>query len=345
MSLRVVGVGARAALGLNALQVALAYRAQKFEPRSWPLKDERGRSVGACTVGGMGPDVQGLERWVRLSVPALREALSSAESAPIPMILAAPAAGRADDEDQAGRALLDGLALRSERPIDVARSELVRVGQAGGAVAFARAGEIVAAGAPRVLVGGVDSYLHPGVLRELDEQHRLHGLDVEDGFVPGEGAAFCLVEAAQPMLRANRGSAPARRDRARRAPTPDVTISGWAEGEESSVRTGEPNVARAMTKLVASLADGCDWVLSDVNGEAHRVREWGMVETRTLRGRSVVTMRPVDELGDVGAASGPLFVVLAATMLSLGCAPGRSALVALHSDGPARGVIRVEAPS
>src|SRR5436190_637255 len=48
---------------------------------------------------------------------------------------------------------------------------------------------------PAVLVGGLDSYLEPPLLDQLDDQRRLLGAGAPDGFVPGEGAAFVLLAA------------------------------------------------------------------------------------------------------------------------------------------------------
>jgi 3-oxoacyl-[acyl-carrier-protein] synthase-1 len=53
--------------------------------------------------------------------------------------------------------------------------------------------------AEAVIVGGIDSYYDPDLLEWLDQEMRLHGLECENGFIPGEAAAFVVV--------ARRGSA------------------------------------------------------------------------------------------------------------------------------------------
>ncbi len=43
------------------------------------------------------------------------------------------------------------------------------------------------------LVGGVDSYFHPDTMEWLDANRQLAGAVSRSGFVPGEGAGFCLL--------------------------------------------------------------------------------------------------------------------------------------------------------
>jgi 3-oxoacyl-[acyl-carrier-protein] synthase-1 len=88
------------------------------------------------------------------------------------------------------------------------------------------------------------------------------------------------------------------------------------------------------------------WVMSDVNGEQHRVGEWSKVEVRCeLTPERVRHDRLPDEAGDVGAASGALMLAIACTSWEVGCAPAGAALFALCSEGPARGAFVAEAPA
>lgn len=337
----ITGAGARSPLGLDALQVTLCARAGKIEPRPTPFLDRRNYPIGDVRALCLPDDLYGFERLVELAVPALREAAATlgprraagdARLRP-PLLLALPEAGRADDDPRLGPTLVETIAKRAEIPIDLARSEVFRAGQAGFAMALARAAALLREREVHaVLVGGVDSYHHPGVLASLDEGYRLHAPAVSDGFTPSEGAAFVLLEPS-------RTSEP---------PLARLLLAGTTR--EETVATGAPNLAEAMTRLVRGAAEAAAplrWILTDINGERHRVREWTMVQMRMddLIEEGARVERWVEEFGDAGAATGALLAVLACVQWQTGCAPAGSAFIALHSESPERGVVVLEGAS
>ncbi|MDI1437284.1 hypothetical protein [Polyangium sorediatum] len=317
-------VGAYGPLGLSALQITMCARARKLVPRPTSFVDKRGESVGVCLADGIAEDVHGPPRLLALARPALREAVHRARIEAIPLVLSLPEAGRPDDDPCYGEFFVKMLAAASEVPIDIARSRVVRAGHAGGALAMEAAIALLH-GAPAVLVGGVDSYHHPDLLRWLDEECRLHALDAENGFIPGEGAAFALLS----------------RDRTGRLPAPIAAVLGCASGREESDLHDEPNIAASMTSILGRLLDGAStrpgWVLCDVNGERHRVREWNLCAVRHRLIEGVVTMDAPGDLGDIGAATGAMLLALAAVSWSVSAAPSPTALVALSSDAAERG--------
>jgi 3-oxoacyl-[acyl-carrier-protein] synthase-1 len=340
----ITGVGARSPLGLDALQVTLCARAGKIEPRPTAFLDSRNYPIGDVRALCLRDDLHGFERLVELAVPALREAAATlgprraagdARLRP-PILLTLPEAGRADDDARLGPAFVETIAKRAEIPVDLARSEVIRAGHAGFAIALARAAALLREREVHaVLVGGVDSYHHPGVLASLDEGYRLHAPAVSDGFVPSEGAAFVLLE-------------PLRVSDAAVRPLARLVLAGATR--EETVATGAPNLAEAMTRLArgaAEVAGPLGWILTDINGERHRVREWTMVQMRIddLVEEGARVERWVEELGDAGAATGALLAVLACMQWQVGCAPAGAALVALHSESPERGVVILEGAS
>jgi 3-oxoacyl-[acyl-carrier-protein] synthase-1 len=327
------GMGARGPLGLSALQVAMGVRARSFEPRSVHLLDKRGREVGMGVTGGLGVHAYGFDRLVMLAAPALAEAVAQLPASrrpsrdrPLPVILCLAEPGRPDDEPRIEDELAAAIAERADLPLDLERTALVRKGQASFTQALVLAKHLLDGGAPAVAVGGVDSYFHPGVVRWLDEGYRLQTLDAEDGFIPSEAAAFLVL---------GRGKAAERLG----------AVVDVANGEEPHFDDpDEPNIARATTDIVVEVTSRAgmpSWTIVDINGERQRQREWAMASHRVVPAGSHET-RWVWDTGDVGAASGPLFATIALAHCRLGCAPADRALLALHSEGPDRGVVVLE---
>jgi 3-oxoacyl-[acyl-carrier-protein] synthase-1 len=337
---QIVGVGARGPLGLNALQVVMGARAGTMEPRRTPFTDKHGNSIGAVRARFLPDDLVGYDRLVALAVPALREAaralVPGAFAPPYPLFLALAEAGRPDDDSRFGPEILADLARRSGLPIDLERSVVVRAGHAGVGLALELAAlRLAEGGRPRAyLVGGVDSYYHPAVLAWLDAECRLHAGTAGNGLVPSEGAAFAVVTAAA-------------EDSAARAL---ARVAAVASGREDTVGTAAPNLATAMTRAVraaATLAGGgpIRWLVTDVNGERHRISELAKVQIRSrdLLAEDARHDALPDDLGDVGAASGALLLAAACVHFRAGSAPASRVLIALHAEAHERAVLVLDA--
>ncbi len=345
----VVGVGARSHNGLTALQVTMSVRAGKLEPRESHIIDRHGERVGVCRLMSIGDRVQGLDRFVALGAPALRQAVfpwldmfaQRGQAAPdIPVIISLPDESRPGLDPRLREQLLPALAARARVTLDRARSALVFAGRGGGVLAFEealqrlRGGEVEA-----VEVGGIDSYFDPDILEHLDAEMRLHGLETENGFIPGEGAAFLLVTSRAGSL------------------TRLAEIKAAASAlEPRPFGSSEPCLGLGITSAVkralaaGAVADGSiAWVLTDVANERHRVEEWAFAEARNHRAFTpdVVHDQPLLVTGEIGSASAAMLVALAATRWQTGAAESDRALVAAHSDGPERGamIIEQEAPA
>ncbi|MBM4376133.1 MAG: hypothetical protein FJ095_13705 [Deltaproteobacteria bacterium] len=333
MIANVVGMGARGPLGLSSLQVATSVRARRFEPRSVALRDRHGHEIGLALAGGHGERLTGFERHVALAAPPLVEAHLEAGIDPrrtnVPLVLCLPEPGRPDDDPRFEGAIVDELVKASGRGLDLARSSVVRLGHAGFAEALRRARGLLDGGVEHVVVGGVDSHYHAGVLRWLDATYRLYGIDSENGFIPSEAAAFLVLSRD-----------PGEGGRGRRL----GRILAAELGDEPSARDEAlPNTGEAMTALVLralELGGSPGLVLTDENAEAHRQLEWERVTARLLR--LVARETWVWHTGEVGAATGALFATIYARLSAFGARADGRALLALHSELGARGVVVLE---
>lgn len=316
----IVSVGARAALGLNALQVAMSVRAGLFEPRACRVRDSMGRQIGMCRVGGPGGERYGYERLLEIAAPALREAVAGRELKDHGLVLALPADIRPADDPRLGKGFVADLCERASVAIDPRHASIVRTGHAGGIEAFQVGAEMLAS-RPGVIVGGVDSYYHPDELESLDKALRLHTLSTDDGFIPGEGAAFAVL---------GKGDAKAQ-----------LTAAHVAT-EPSMLDEEKPNIAEGLTEAVREV-EGTDarFVMHDHNGEHRRQREWGFTALRhNLRDGYV--LRLPNELGDVGAATVPMMVAVATTWWQCQCAPSARALLMASSETAERAALVLE---
>lgn len=214
--------------------------------------------------------------------------------------------------------------------------ETVACGHAAGLMALGVAwGRIRSGAASLCLVGGVDSYLVADTLEWLERCDQVHGAGPRNnawGFVPGEAAGFCLL--------------------ASDAALQSLGLSPWAEvrsvavaREENLIKTETICLGRGLTEAfeLAFGAAGAPWIaidntICDMNGEPYRADEFGFATLRTAD-RFVDASRfdaPADCWGDVGAASGPLLVNLAATAQRKRYADSKRTLVWASSESGER---------
>ena len=317
--------GARSAFGANLEQTFFGLRAQKLTIRRTELRDKDGEFVGAFLDRLTAADVFGLPRWLELAIPALREALATPMGGPIRDPLPFIVALNTDDESL-GRTLIDELADESEVTPDRKHSSWVAAGAPGFAIAMARALDLIREGAPRVAVGAVDSFHDPRRYAELDDDRRILSARWRDGFIPGEGAAFVLVEAP-----GQKGAI--------------ATVAACKFDEERE----DPDIASAWTRVVESAVAKSQapipWVITDTNGERHRELTWSFVQHRLRleidpdRSRVSALGR---EMGDAGSAAGALGCAIACQAFLAGAAGGSSVLLALAGDGPHRAALVLE---
>ncbi len=342
----VYGVGARTPFGLTPLQVTMSVRADRFAPRESHLIDRHGEPIAMPRLASIGDHIMGLPRFVGLGGSPITQAAhpylsalskTGGAAAPIPLFVALPYETRPGFDRRMKTMLFDALSFRSRVALDVGRSRMFHACRGGGVLAIEAAASAIASGELQaVLVGGVDSYFDPDVLGHLDEECRLHGMGTENGFIPGEGAAFLLL-ASRAWARENGNLLPLSR-----------IVSTANELEPHPYGSTEPNLAQGLTAAVRQALSAASapprrisWLLTDVANERHRVDEWQFARVRNDEAMTAEAVhdQPLLRVGDVGSASAALLCALAITRWETGCAVGSEALVVVSSDGPERGAL------
>lgn len=333
MDVCIVGCGARTPVGLRAWTAAAAVRAGisrlGFHPH---LVDRHGDPMRVAMDAKLDPDLEGQERMRVLGERALGEACEAIHPvlhrAAVFVGLPEPRPGwPAEAAEPFTRALVANVTPR----VDPSRVHALPQGHAAGILAMARAIEALRTEACELaVVGGVDSYVHVDTLEWLDAQGRLHNdQDSRSSFVPGEAAGFCVL-ATPSWCRSRQVEPLARVIGLGLATEPSRTI-GVGEGLSQAVR----DATRGLRLPEQKIGD----TYGDLNGERHRSEEFTFAMLRNPQPFEDANrfMAPADTWGDVGAASGPLFAILATASGMRAHARAPHALALAGSDGGLRG--------
>lgn len=202
------------------------------------------------------------------------------------------------------------------------------------------------------IVGGADSYYDPLRFDILEEQERLFDAEHTDGFIPGEGAAFCVLTRSSHAKQV--GIAPL------------ALVETIAVGEEAApMLSGRPCTADGLTSVMRAVTDRLkserrrlDWMIGDLTNESYRARELVLALPRAMApgglddaGR---TYQPVaadqfrgDQLpegfGDLGAATMPTALTIATQAFLRGDPKAQNCMIVASSTGADRGAILVRA--
>lgn len=332
----VVGLGAATAVGLTAPATAAAVRAGVVAFSDHPsLVDRKG--VPFVVANAQMEELEVKERFARLALQAAAEALAplmalSGEFRAIPAFIGLPSArpGLPPDLAESLSARLAKVGKSKCRMSDV---RCLPNGHSAGLLAIEDGFVRIQGGASEFcLVGGVDSYLDPETLKWIEACEQLHAPDNAWGFIPGEAAGFCLLATADAAKRHGLAT--------------QGTIAAIATAHEGNlIKTESVCIGRGLTEAVRKVLANLrpenvliDDTICDQNGETYRADEYGFTLARTNKrfvdASSFLT--PADCWGDVGAASGPLFVGLAAAAAKKQYAKGPRTLVWTSSEGGER---------
>lgn len=319
-----LGWGARTAVGNTAASSACAVRAAISGFADHPFMIAlNGLPMLVAMNGDLDPDTTGPERLAALGLDAAREALQSAfgeSGAPkLDLVVGLPTSrpGLPDDIESQ---LAERFRAELGADVPIGSIEFLRNGHAAGLLALEAAARRVSSGESRVcLAGAVDSYIEPDTLEWLDEKAALHTERRPWAAIPGEAGAFCVL-------------GPRSADA-----VPELTA--FAHAQIDPTAADDPALGWALTHafrwVLATLPEDvvADDLICDLNGETSRANEfaYSIVRTSDRFVDSSVFTTPADCVGDIGAASGPLYVQLAAIAAAAGTARGPHTLVATSS--------------
>ncbi|MFO1367871.1 MAG: beta-ketoacyl synthase N-terminal-like domain-containing protein [Marinagarivorans sp.] len=162
-----------------------------------------------------------------------------------------------------------------------------------------------------ILIGGADSYFDQQRLDKHDQSNRLLAENNSDGFAPGEGAAFILLTPHLHLASPLNGKIVA------------VHAPGLAD-EPGHIYSQQANLGRGLDTAFKSALQHYQQqsasprpisaIYSSMNGERYWARELGVARVRNAAAlkANLTLHHPADSIGDLGAASAPALVALAA---------------------------------
>jgi 3-oxoacyl-[acyl-carrier-protein] synthase I len=210
-------------------------------------------------------------------------------------------------------------------------------GHAGLGTCVAHALEMMQSGAvDRCIVGGIDSRIEPLFLLSAARAKVLKTNVNPVGTMPGEAAAFFLLEKPGSFQR--------------HAHPALGYVGAHAEAHDLPYTAEVPRVTGACHTLRSvALADGQafrkSFIVSDLNGTARRATEWGYVLVK-LQEELQLADRPkwytAASFGDVGAAAGAVGVATVVRAFERGYAPREAALLLLASERGDRSAMLVK---
>jgi 3-oxoacyl-[acyl-carrier-protein] synthase-1 len=298
--------------------------------------DQNGDSIVVARAPYLSNDVVGAERFIELALPAAREALEpisglAQETLPLPLIVGLPAPRLGLPPELESKLLVHLMDVTSNR-CRISETRMIPTGHSAGLMAIEAGCQKIQSGSTEFcLAGGVDSYLDIDTLEWVEHCDQLHTTSNAWGFVPGEAAGFSLLCSSEAAKRYG------------------LTILGQLVAianahEENRIKTETVCIGQGLSQVVRQLLQSLpsntliDHTICDQNGEPYRADEFGFMLARTSASFVDASdfLAPADCWGDVGAASGPLFVILAAAAAWKRYAKGPHTLLWTSSEGGER---------
>jgi 3-oxoacyl-[acyl-carrier-protein] synthase-1 len=192
----------------------------------------------------------------------------------------------------------------------------------------------------RCLIGTVESCVESAALLAYGAARVVKSDANPVGFMPGEAAAFVLVEPDDP----GRGE-PAH---LRIVATTHAVDAAYLDPEVRPLGRGICEVAQQIIVGRSTAKRMPELIVTDLNGTDMRASDWGhaLVHLRDRFGEfSSEVWLPVESFGETGAATGGLGLCMVFEAARRGRLPGATALLVLCAEAGGRGAVLLEAPA
>ncbi len=350
-SVVITGMGLMTSVGHNAPQSLTSIRAgiTRFSeiPQYVPVVREPGMYFPEPAIGspvtGVTDGLEGIERLLAMSVPALKEAISDAnlEGNDLQETMILVAGGQRPDIMDGSRqatVFVPRLASRASG-FSFAGHSYFPQGNVGFLLALKKGIELLNHGRCKCcIIGGVDSWLDTETLSWLDKVRRLKSESNVDAFIPGEGAAFAVIELKKNAL-----------GKKKKIYAKISTVV--SKEEKHTIWSDTVCTAEGLSFCLKSISNGLikkdmypDAVLCDLNGESYRSTEWGYALTKSFQDKCPVppiVIHPADCFGDVGSATGGILLTCTAFLMKKDYANWDSAIIWCSSDNGERAAVSV----
>ena len=334
----VLSVGAQTPVGRSALRSAAAVRCGISAYREHPFMiDRHGEPMVVAMADWLPETMLHSDRMVSMAMDALlcafQGALPTNGNKTIPVMFAMSSSRFPREELRI--AVAQKIIIELQKQGFVVRSQILAEENAVGVLAVQHAVSWLEQGVSDVVaVAGFDSHLGVEHLEQLDYNGMLHSINNSWGFTPGEAAGAIVLTTGK---RLNQTGA-----------IPVARLAAVAIGTESKVlSTKTVCIGEGLTQAFRgslSESDKVSYSYCDLNGETYRADEFGFAVCRTREsfydaGRFTAA---AECWGDVGAASVPLQVALAASAWLRGYAHGATILCwSSSASSPLRGALRL----
>jgi 3-oxoacyl-[acyl-carrier-protein] synthase-1 len=179
--------------------------------------------------------------------------------------------------------------------------------------------------APCCIVAGVDSLVQQDVLRHYLAQDRILTSVNPTGFLPGEAGSAILVKSAS------------------RSEPGELEILGTGIGlEKATIESDQPLCGSGLAEAIGEAFNesGCtlddvQYRITDLNGEHYKFKELVFAMMRYLskpKPKLFDLWHPIEYIGDVGAAIGPIVLAVALHASQNDYGPGPTALCTFGND-------------
>jgi 3-oxoacyl-[acyl-carrier-protein] synthase-1 len=336
-ALAIKASGMVTAVGFNAPASLAAMRAgirNVNETNVWDAE------TGTLLAAGKVPLPQwwvGLGKLADLAAPAILECFQAAKPVPaanIPVLLGVAPPDRpfrfAELESQILPAIEHRLGSRLHPASRVISRDHISV-----VAALRDAGDLIAnKKALYVVVAAVDSLLDQDLADYYLEKRRLLTPINSNGFSLGEAGSAVLVKAADA------------------GPDGELQILGMSLGrEKATIESEEPLRGQGLTQVIREAlreagltTQECHYRIADLNGEHYRFKEWALQTGRFVRKPTPKLFdlwHPIEFIGDVGAAIGPIILAVALHASQKGYGNGPTVLCTLSNDDGERAALVV----